>query len=385
MTGLAKININSNRRARILIAPLDWGLGHTTRCLPIIKVFLAAGAEIVVAGNERQRLVVATEFPSIRLIHLQGYDIRYSSVRWMTKAKIAWQIPKILTAIKRETAWLNSLLGKEKFDLVISDNRFGLHHHSTHCVYITHQLLIATPGSRRLEDQIQKWHYRYIKQFDECWVPDFEGDPNLAGKLSHPNLLPQTNLKYIGAISRFEDGLHSNSNHTDLVILISGPEPQRTVFENLLTAELNQFPGSAVVVRGLPDSITAKKGFNNVSFFNHLPTVELGELLKNAKVVICRSGYSTVMDLVALRKKSILIPTPGQTEQEYLADFLMGKKYFLAFPQHHFSLSTALERASVFEYADLHNFKMNQLELVVQNSLQVEFKESIQTDASRTK
>jgi uncharacterized protein (TIGR00661 family) len=382
LPGLEKINTDSNRRVRILFAPLDWGLGHTTRCLPIIKAFLHAGAEISVACNERQSHLLSVEIPTIRLIHLNGYDLNYSKHSWLARAKIAWQIPKILTAIKRENAWLHSLLGKEKFDMVISDNRFGLYHPSVYCVYITHQLRIAFPGSHWLESRLQKWHFHYINQFNECWVPDFEGDPNLSGKLSHPNQLPEISLKYIGGISRFQHCHHSTAHHADLVILISGPELQRTVFEDLITAELHQFPGSAVVVRGLPHATTTKKGFRNISFFNHLPTAELCELLKNAKMVICRSGYSTIMDIVALRKKSILIPTPGQTEQEYLAEYLMEKKYCLAFQQHHFSLSTALEHASVFDYADLNNFKMNQLELSVQNILQVVLKESI-PDASR--
>jgi len=383
LTPREKININSKRRFRVLIAPLDWGLGHTTRCLPIIKVFQRMGAEIVVACNENQAHLLLREIPGLQVTHINGYGLNYSRSKWMMWIRIIFQIPKILTAIKREKSWLISFLKGERFDLILSDNRFGLRHPSVYSIFLTHQLRIRVPVSSWLENQLQKLNYRFINLFNECWIPDFEGNPNLAGELSHPRQLPQPKLRYLGALSRFAEKNLLNEGHPELAILISGPEPQRTIFENLLINELMDFNGTAVVVRGLPTESRNKEGFRNISFFNHLAAAELNELLGNCKFVICRSGYTSIMDIIALRKKSILIPTPGQTEQEYLANYLMEKNWCINFHQKNFSLQKALAYAQDFAYADLHQFKMDQFEIVIQDFMQEQFKEILQPDASR--
>ena len=381
MTGLEKINIKAENRARILIAPLDWGLGHTTRCLPIIKAFLELGAEIVVACNANQARLLACEIPNIRLLDLKGYDIRYSRKKWRTWIKIFLQIPKILTAINKEKEWLNSLLKRERFDIIISDNRFGFHHPSVYSIYMTHQLRVKVPFSRWIENQLQKWNYGFIAQFNECWIPDYEGSRNLAGELSHPAQLPRIKTKYLGALSRFEANLNSDKSFPELIALISGPEPQRTIFEELLINELRNFQGNAVVVRGLPNENRTRNGFGSVSFFNHLPTAELQGLLCNSRFVICRSGYSSIMDMIALRRRCILVPTPGQTEQEYLAAFAMKNKWGVAFSQKDFSLQNAVASAEEFEYADRDQFNTHQVESIIKEFMQEHFKETQQPNA----
>ena len=359
MPGGDKINKTTQTRARILIAALDWGLGHTTRCLPIIKAFQELGCEILIAGNSNQAQLLRAEFPRLKLIPLKGYGLRYAKYGWLTRWKILWQIPKILTSIKAENTWLNNLLGQEKIDVVISDSRFGLHHPSVFSIFITHQLRIKIPFSKWLEIRLQKWNYRLIEKFDECWIPDYKENTNLAGTLSHPGILPGISTKYIGPLSRFVTPLKQSSPITDLVFILSGPEPQRTIFEKLITNQLKNFDGTAIVLRGLPKETNEVAGFQNISFINHLPAEELSRVLINAKMVISRAGYSTIMDLIALRKKSIYIPTPGQTEQEYLAQYLMEKKFSLCFQQEKFSLQNALEAAARFNYSDMSHFEMN--------------------------
>jgi uncharacterized protein (TIGR00661 family) len=354
---------------RILIAPLDWGLGHTTRCLPIIRVFLELGADVTIAGNEKQVHLLCKEIPELKWIFLKGYGMRYSTSSWRTRAKIIIQIPKILTVVKREHRWLEQLLKNEKFDLVISDNRFGLYHDQVHAIFITHQLQIQVPFSKWLEKILQRWNYHFINKFDECWVPDYKEDRNLAGDLSHSLKIPSIKLEYIGPLSRFKSIASHSIQEELLLVLISGPEPQRTIFENIMVEQLKSFSGRAIVLRGLPGSDENLESFGNVSFINHLPTDEMSRLMQEASLVICRSGYSSIMDLVRLQKKSILIPTPGQTEQEYLASYLMKEKFFFALDQKSFSLNKALAAASTFQFADMRVFNQINLSSIVRDLL----------------
>ena len=345
-----KINNLQKRKIRVLIAPLDWGLGHATRCLPIIYELLRKGCEVCVACNERQAHLMRTEVPEAQIIPLPGYNFRYSKLGALNKLATIFQVPKILIAIKREHRWLRDVFKKESFDLIISDNRYGFYNQTAYSVFITHQLQIQVPGNKWLQRILQKWNYYFINRFNECWIPDFKVEPSLAGELSHPEVLPKIVVRYIGLLSRFENIVVSKRKPVDILILISGPEPQRTVLEEKIIDQLQKIKRSAIVVRGLPEMKDVRKSFNNISFFNHLPAQELNELMSNAQVVISRSGYSTVMDIIQLGKKSILVPTPGQTEQEYLAAYLMQKKWCLSFPQNKFFIESALQEAAQFDY-----------------------------------
>ena len=367
MTESEKINNPTRGKARILIAPLDWGLGHTTRCVPIIKALANLGAEITLAGNAKQAHLLCSEFPFLDWIYLDGYDLSYSKSPLTTHLKLFFQIPKILMTIKREKRWLQKIIRDKNFDIVISDNRYGLRHEKIHSVFITHQLRIRIPFNKWLEERLRSWNYRFIESFHECWVPDNKGDPNLSGELSHPEKLPALPVRYVGPLSRFIDEAVEIPRQSFLLFIISGPEPQRTIFEEIIEKELHHFDGNAIVLRGLPGEREEKKGSETISFINHLPAAQLNKLIQQASFVICRSGYSSIMDLMTLRKKSILIPTPGQTEQEYLAAYLMNKKYCFAVDQKIFSLQKVLDAANNFEYADMSVFKQNELLPIVKD------------------
>ncbi|MES2850549.1 MAG: glycosyltransferase [Bacteroidota bacterium] len=151
------------------------------------------------------------------------------------------------------------------------------------------------------------------------------------------------------------------------MVILSGPEPQRTIFENLLLAQLNNFDGKVVFVRGLPGDnipVLPTSVSKNIIVKNHLAAKELNDLIEQCTMIISRSGYTTVMDLAKLGKKAILVPTPGQTEQEYLADYLSGQKMFFALPQDKFDLKTALQQAAGFPF-DIPQFDMNQYKTVI--------------------
>ncbi len=334
--------MKQEKKTRILLAPLDWGLGHATRCIPLIRYFLQKECEVVIAAADAPAKLLLTEFPGIEIRPLPGYNIRYSSGAFLIGA-IVKQLPHVLRSIKTENRWLNELLVNEKFDLIVSDNRPGFYHKQIHSIYITHQLLIKSGFGKITDRFLQKIHASYIRRFNEVWVPDLPGQKNLAGHLSHP-LRHIVQPVYIGLLSRFNRPIDIQIKQ-DLLILLSGPEPQRSVLEQKIMQQLHLFKGSVLFVRGLPD---VKEEFvselSNITIVNHLPAYELQQAIASSNQIICRSGYTTLMDLMRLQKKAILIPTPGQPEQEYLAKYMQQQGYFTFITQDNFFLETALKK-----------------------------------------
>ena len=341
----------------ILVAPLSWGLGHATRCIPIINELIVEGCTVMIAAEGAVEKLLITEFPELKILPLVGYDIKYSRNKFWLPIKIALQIPKILLAINSEHRWLKKAVEQYKIDAVISDNRYGLFHNAIPSVFITHQLLIKI-GNRFSERISQKINYYFIKKYTECWVPDFARSNNISGDLAHPTILPE-NEKYIGCLSRFKKS-DAIEKIYDLLILISGPEPQRTIFEDLLLDQLQSFTGNVLFVRGLPENNSLKKVKNeSIKMVDHLPASEMNEAIQQSKLVISISGYTTIMDLIKLQQKAILIATPGQTEQEYLAQHLNKQKIFYCIEQNKFVLKDAIEKAfpPVIIEGDMEQYK----------------------------
>ncbi|MBS1669042.1 MAG: glycosyl transferase family 28 [Bacteroidetes bacterium] len=348
MPKLQKNNFRDNAPLKVLIAPLDWGLGHATRCVLIINRLLEAGYEVIIASDGPQAQVLQKEFPTLRMVKLPGYNLTLGKGRRTTIFKICLQIPKILTEIKKENSWLKNFLCTEKLDLIISDNRYGLYSKQIYSVFITHQLYIKTAFGKWIEKKLQALNYRFINRFSICWVADNKKNQALAGILSHPAIFPKKPIQYIGNLSRF---IKTESLPTyTLMVLLSGPEPQRTLLENKLIAELKDYPYKTIFIRGLPAEKKTLFISPSVETYNHLSSVALNEKIAKSEWVICRSGYTTMMDLARMGKKSILIPTPGQTEQEYLADYLSEKKFALKINQEDFSLKEIFEAAMKFPF-----------------------------------
>ncbi len=335
--------------ARILVAPLDWGLGHTSRCIPLIRELLARQAEVWLAGDEVQKNLLLDEFPGLPFLPLEGYNIRYAGAGRNMTWKMIRQIPKINKAIRRENEWLKNAVTSYHLNAVISDNRYGLFHASLHTVFITHQLAIKSPMGAWSEKLLQKRNYNFINRFSECWIPDQEQEPSLAGSLSHPFRKPVVPVKYIGPLSRLTPGeVPVKKNH--LLVLLSGPEPQRSILEEKILQDISRYPYTATVVRGLPGHMQLIPSSNSIQLYNHLPAARLNWEMLEAEYVICRSGYSSLMDAMLLHKKCILIPTPGQTEQEYLADLFYRQQWAYPCTQADFSLMNALTGAAQFSY-----------------------------------
>jgi len=337
----------SGEELRILIAPLDWGLGHATRCIPIIYALIKGGASVWLAGENNTEAILKKEFPQLPFLPLKGYNIHYSKHKIFFFTKLFSQVPSIISTLIYEQKWLQKVVRKYEIDAVISDNRFGLYHATTPTVFITHQLHIET-GNAWFNKIAQKINYGYINRFSQCWVPDAEANNNLAGKLSHPKKMPAIPVKYLGALSRFKKK-EENNLVNDLLVILSGPEPQRSIFEKKVLAELTNFKGKVVLVRGLPsDEILLGSIASKIQVYNHLPAAELSLQVQQSAIVLSRAGYTTVMDLAILQQKAILIPTPGQAEQEYLADHLKQQRLFYTCNQQDFNLNKALMEAESF-------------------------------------
>ena len=273
---------------------------------------------MTLAGNEVQKNVLQQEFPELPCLPLKGYQVRYSKRAWSLPWQMLVQIPSILRSIRREHKWLKRIQTEQRFDLVISDNRYGLYAKKIPSVILTHQTCIQIPQSKWLEKKVSELTQKMLGRFEEVWIPDYT-DHRLSGALSE-NLLRQ--VRYLGNLSRF-DNQYFKSEYIKYLFILSGPEPQRSLLENLILKL--EIPGQKVVMlRGKPGQANKIQKPNWI-ILNHCNSLEMREYLKQAKIVICRSGYSSLMDLSALGKKALLIPTPGQTEQEYLAHFFASQ------------------------------------------------------------
>ncbi|MGZ3854107.1 MAG: glycosyltransferase [Flavisolibacter sp.] len=331
----------------ILIAPLDWGLGHATRCIPIINALVRKKCNVFIAGEGKTKALLQAEFPHFSFVDLKGYNIRYSGSKWALPFTIARQIPTILSTIQYENERLKVIVKEHNIHGIISDNRYGFYHTAIPSVFLTHQLRIKTGLGPLADDLLQKLNYRYISHFSQCWIPDNPGKVNLAGELSHPKKQPSVPLKYVGVLSRF---CNTAEHEKHLLVILSGPEPQRTIFEKLLVKQLQEYKGSVILVRGLPNEIKTLQLGADITVFNHLVSKDLNQAMSEASMIISRCGYSTVMDLAVLKKKSVLVPTPGQTEQEYLARHLVKNNFALCIPQQKFRLQQALSLSGNFNY-----------------------------------
>ena len=371
MAGLLKINNPAYDSLKVLIAPLDWGLGHATRCIPIIKELLNQRCEVIVAASGPQRALLQGEFASLTFVELPRYGLRYGKNRALTVLRIIGSIPKILIGVKLEKAWLKRFVGTEGPDLIISDNRYGLAMPGVFCVFMTHQLLIKTPFGPYADRLLQRLNYRFIRRFSRCWVPDIAGDEALAGELSNPVQMPAIPVRYISWLSRMQrpvaemsiresaatreraresTGTYEGAGLGDgagVLVLLSGPEPQRTLLEKRILRQAADCPDRIVLVRGLPGGgPVVKDAPGCVVVYDHLPAAALEQEMSRAMLVVARSGYSTIMDLVRLDKRALLVPTPGQTEQEYLGRYLAAKGWAACVRQKDFLLAEALRIAA---------------------------------------
>lgn len=331
---------------RILVAPLDWGLGHATRCIPVIRKLIDRQAEVILAGSGQSLQLLQQEFPKLSSFELPGYSPRYPSSGSMVW-KMTAQLPRFLMVIRKEHDVLEKIITEQKIDLVISDNRYGCWTNKVPCVFITHQSNILMPKRFGWLAPVVRWlNYRMMNNFTRCWIPDYPGEQSLAGDLiSFGSILGKDRIRYIGLLSRFTpSGKHMKKY--DLLCIFSGPEPQRTLLEQLILKQLSDFTGKVLVVRGVLNPVQPIQTEADVVDF--MTSGDLQEAIESSELVLARSGFSTLMDLSKLSSRAILIPTPGQTEQEYLAAKLRASGVAYSAPQHTFDLMQAVSAAAAF-------------------------------------
>ena len=344
-----------NSKKRILVAPLDWGLGHASRCVPIAKALEKEGYELVFAASGRPLELLIQEFPKNDFIKLEGYNISYPKNGQMALSMLS-QLFKIWKGIRQEHKQLQQIIDDYNIDGVISDNRYGLYSKKVPCVFVTHQLQIQSPI---FSESLQKINFKYIQKFDECWVPDSDTH-QLSGQLSKANNNP-FKCQYIGALSRFES--LEKTEDLDVLAIVSGPEPQRSMFEELLRKQLTASKFKAVLVLGKTEE-NKEEEIGNLKVISHLNAKSLNQQMVNANVVISRSGYSTVMDIAKLHKKAIFVPTPGQTEQLYLAKYFYDKNRAFAMHQKELDIQHALQKVEHISPLKVDDYEVNWQELL---------------------
>ncbi|WP_373057740.1 glycosyltransferase [Zunongwangia sp. H14] len=305
------------RRKKILVAALNWGLGHAARCIPIIHALEQHNFEPVLASDGNALLLLEKEFPHLSSFELPSYNVEYSTNGSTLKWKMMWDSPRILKAIKEEKKLAKKLVEDYNLSGIISDNRFGVRYKHLNCVFITHQLNVLSGSTTYFSSKI---HQKYIRKFDECWIPDAPGSKNLSGILGHLGKRADA-IKYIGPLSRFKK--RDLPVKYKFLILLSGPEPQRSLLEEILLKKFENTSEKVLMLRGLlGENFTPSLDNKNLVIENYKFGKELEEVLNSSENIISRSGYTSIMDFAKLEKKAFFIPTPGQFEQEYLAERL---------------------------------------------------------------
>jgi len=303
---------------KVIIAPLNWGLGHATRCIPIIKELLEQNFEPIIASDGEALALLKKEFPKLTAIELPSYKITYPKRGRFFKLKLIQNLPNIVWAMFKENLLAKKLAREYKVCGIISDNRLGFFTSSVPCVFITHQLNVLSGTSSKISTFL---HMRIVKKYKECWVPDVATSPNLSGVLGHISDRSDIKIHYLGAISRFKK-IETEKKY-DFMVLLSGPEPQRTYLEVALMLQLqSENKKNILFVKGKIESTQTVNQEGNITYYNYMTADQLELAIQQSKFVVCRSGYTTVLDLAKLGQRAYFIPTPGQYEQEYLA-----KKY----------------------------------------------------------
>ena len=308
---------------RILASPLDWGLGHASRLSCLIARLKGQGHEIVMAGSGASLELLRNDFPELRSVELKSFSPWFFRrlPQWIA---ISLQVPHFIYCCIREYISLRRLISKEHFDLIISDNRYGLHSQSCRSVIVTHQLTphIASWCPAFVERLFARCLKRLIDPFDEIWIPDDKPYPDgLSGDLSRTDAYDREKIKYVGILSRLDAEADGWDRGIDYLAIISGPEPMRSHFERHIIDIFESLEGTRVIVRGLPGEGADKtrSDSNGIIYYNHCSNDVLSKVVASATSIICHSGYSTILDLVHMRKRAYLIATVGQAEQEYLA------------------------------------------------------------------
>ncbi|MBL0308941.1 MAG: glycosyltransferase [Bacteroidetes bacterium] len=328
---------------KVLVAPLDWGLGHAARCIPIIRELQQRGCEVVLASNGRSQYLLENEFPELKVLKLPAYNPHYpvqGSMVW----KMLMQLPKFFWTIFREGRSIRKIIKDHSIELIISDNRYGCRNNKVTSVFITHQMNLLIPEKfNGVASLANKIHQSQIKKFNACWIPS----PELSMIPRLTNKVDGMDARYIGFLSRFQQ--KELPKKYKLCVICSGPEPQREIFEKMMENELKESGYASIIIRGKTEAMNPfYRKDNQCTIVNHFKSDEINQVIEESDLIIARSGYTTVMDLMRLGSKAVFIPTPGQTEQEYIAEELFKRGIAYYMKQSEFDLERAIKESEKF-------------------------------------
>ncbi len=329
---------------KIIYAVCSWGLGHATRSLPIIRKLVNENHDLTIISHGRSLQLLKNELgKNLDFIELEDYPMLLSdnSRQFMAKSMIYW--PNFIGRLHNGFTYVKKLLEKEKFDRIISDARYDIYSRSIPSFFISHQMRIMNPLRLKMfESGSEIFNLFFFKRYAGVIVPDYEED-NLSGDLSH-NLhrIDEEKLHYVGVLSDFRK--KKKKKDIDYLVSISGPEPQRTNLEEKIMSQVKDLKGKVVLTLGKTENVD-KYNSKNIETYSFLPKKEREDFLNRAKLVISRSGYSTILDLSVIGAKALMTPTPGQIEQEYLAEYHNKKGSFYCVDQDKIDLSKDVEIA----------------------------------------
>ncbi|MDR2009622.1 MAG: hypothetical protein LBQ22_03995 [Bacteroidales bacterium] len=323
-----------DKRKNILISPLNWGLGHASRLIPIIKYLKESEHNIIIGGSGASIDILQKRFPDLKYVYISSPTLIYGK-RKSFSTIFYLSFIKFAINVFREHFVLKKLISQNNIDIVISDNRLGLYNKKIKSIYVSHQLNIyLTTGQKNKSFLATYAHRNYIKKYDHCWIPDIKSsEMSLTGRLTEN--ANDLKVEFLGPVSRFEKQSFFDISEAiyDFICILSGPEPQRTMFERILIDIFSNSAYNVVILRGLPDCSEKLADTANIKFLNHSDDEELINHINVSRRIICRSGYSTIMDLVNIGRRAILVSTPEQPEQEYLASRLSLKHGFVKINQ----------------------------------------------------
>lgn len=315
--------------SKILVAPLDWGLGHASRCVPIVQFLVEQGFEVIIGGSVSSLCYLHKRFPGLVNVELPSAKMSYGR-RGMISLPFLFSMFRFARNIRKEHKALEKIITQYSIDYVFSDNRLGLYSDIVPSFYMTHQLNFDNGFLNRLPARMMKrLHSRYINKYRCCFVPDAEGELSLSGILSDSEF----ETRHLGPLSRFCGKVPPKIDGDFDLLLLSGIEPQRTLLESLFIEKYSTMPTSRLhIIRGVVTG-TELSLPSNISCESNPSDDRIASLIVSARRIFCRSGYSTLCDLAALGRRAVLVPTPRQPEQEYLADRFRDKFGFVAIAQ----------------------------------------------------
>jgi UDP:flavonoid glycosyltransferase YjiC (YdhE family) len=332
----------------VFVSPLNWGLGHSTRDIPLIEELLRQGHEVSIGTSGNALTLLQRECPECNFILFKDYPAPYSDSRFFLPSFIAG-IPALLRAFAVERKRLEQILAENKFDLIISDNRMCVYSSLIPSYFISHQLRYSMPGYLYpLELMTIPFNSFFHSKFEGVIVPDIDplgGSKNLSGKLSRTNLnVTKRRVYYAGILTSTKK--MALIEDLDYLAIVSGPEPQRTKLEEIVMKQVQTLPGEKVVLLGSPQKDLHQKVDGHTTVHSYVSTEEKAVLMNRARFIITRSGYTTMMELAELDKKhGLFTPTPGQTEQEYLSRYYARQGWFLSRSQYKLKLAEDVEKA----------------------------------------